>query len=103
VLDELGGPDGLDSALEEAGDATTEVVDEEPDLNDIDGDSPDNTTTPEAFTTDLQGLLEPDRLSIDDRDLLLEWMSDNENGDPLIRAGADRKSTRLNSSHVSTE
>src|SRR5699024_604804 len=26
VLDELGGPDGLDSALEEAGDATTEVV-----------------------------------------------------------------------------
>ena len=88
VLDELGGPDGLDSALEEAGDATTEVVDEEPDLNDIDGDSPDNTTTPEAFTTDLQGLLEPDRLSIDDRDLLLEWMSDNETGDPLIRAGA---------------
>ena len=88
VLDEIGGPEGLDAALEDAGDATTEVVDEEPDLNVVDGDSPDNTTTPEAFTTDLQGLLDPDRLSTDDRDLLLEWMSDNETGDPLIRAGA---------------
>lgn len=88
VLDEIGGPEGLDTALEVGGDATTEVVDEEPDLNDVDPGSTDNTTTPEAFTTDLQGLLDPERLSTDDRDLLLEWMSDNETGDPLIRAGA---------------
>lgn len=88
VLDEVGGPEGLDAALEDAGDATTEVVDEEPDLNVVDPDSPDNTTTPEAFTTGLQGLLDPDRLSTDDRNLLLKWMSDNETGDPLIRAGA---------------
>lgn len=36
----------------------------------------------------MQGLLDPDRLSTDDRDLLLTWMSDNDTGDPLIRAGA---------------
>src|SRR5699024_9271721 len=88
VLAGVGGPDGRDAGLGDAGDGTTEVVGEEPDLRVVDGDSPDNTTTPEAFTTDLQGLLGPDRLSTDDRDLLLEWMSDNETGDPLIRAGA---------------
>ncbi|WP_209371638.1 class A beta-lactamase [Brevibacterium renqingii] len=88
VLDEIGGPEGLDAALEDHGDATTEVVNEEPDLNDVKSGSADNTTTPEAFTSDLEGLIDPERLSTDDRDLLLEWMSDNETGDPLIRAGA---------------
>ncbi|MCF2587273.1 class A beta-lactamase [Brevibacterium sp. UCMA 11752] len=88
VLDEIGGPQGLDEALEDAGDPTTEVIDEEPELNAIDPGSPDNTTTPAAYTTDMQGLLNPDRLSPDDRAVLLEWMSDNETGDPLIRAGA---------------
>jgi beta-lactamase class A len=51
VLDEIGGPEGLDAALEVGGDATTAVVDEEPDLNDVEPGSTDNTTTPEAFTT----------------------------------------------------
>ncbi|GAA1933465.1 class A beta-lactamase [Brevibacterium antiquum] len=88
VLDEIGGPQGLDAALEEAGDPATEVIDEEPELNDVEPGSSDNTTTPAAYTADLQGLLDPDRLSVDDRAVLLEWMSDNETGDPLIRAGA---------------
>lgn len=90
LLDEIGGPQGLDAALEDAGDPTTEVIDEEPDLNDIDPGSADNTTTPAAYTDDLQGLLDPERLSKDDREVLLEWMSDNETGDPLIRAGAPK-------------
>ena len=90
VLDEIGGPQGLDAALEEAGDPDTEVIDEEPELNDVDPDSSDNTTTPKAYTADLQGLLDPDRLPEDDREVLLEWMSDNETGDPLIRAGAPK-------------
>ncbi|MDN5545612.1 class A beta-lactamase [Brevibacterium aurantiacum] len=90
VLDEIGGPRELDAALEDAGDPTTEVIDEEPELNDVDPDSSDNTTTPKAYTADLQGLLDPDRLPEDDREVLLEWMSDNETGDPLIRAGAPK-------------
>ncbi|WP_420097343.1 class A beta-lactamase, partial [Brevibacterium sediminis] len=88
VLDELGGPEALDDALEKAGDTTTEVTDEEPELNDVEEGSTDNTTTPAAFTAGLQGLLAPDRLSDDDRRVLLDWMSANETGDPLIRAGA---------------
>ena len=88
VLDELGGSKALDDALERAGDTTTEVTDEEPELNDVEEGDTDNTTTPAAFTTDLLGLLDPQRLSDDNRKVLFDWMSANETGDPLIRAGA---------------
>ena len=88
VLDELGGPEALDDALEKNGDMTTEVTDEEPELNDVEDGSTDNTTTPAAFTANLQDLLDTKRLSDDDRKVLFDWMSANETGDPLIRAGA---------------
>ena len=88
VLDELGGPEALDDALEKAGDTTTDVTDEEPALNNVEDGSTDNTTTPAAFTAGLQDLLDPQRLSDEDREVLLNWMSANETGDPLIRAGA---------------
>ena len=88
VLDELGGPEALDDAMEKDGDSTTEVTDEEPELNDVEDGSTDNTTTPAAITADLQSLLDPQRFSDDDRRVLFDWMSANETGDPLIRAGA---------------
>ena len=88
VLDELGGPEALDDAMEKDGDSTTEVTDEEPELNDVEEGSTDNTTTPAAFTANLQDLLDAKRLSDDDRKVLFDWMSANETGDPLIRAGA---------------
>ncbi|WP_166973319.1 class A beta-lactamase [Brevibacterium atlanticum] len=103
VLDEIGGPEGLNAALENEGDATTEIVDEEPGLNVVTPGRTDNTTTPDALTADLKGLLDPRRLSTDDRDQLLEWMSDNETGDPLIRAGApDGWSVKDKSGHSDT-
>lgn len=88
VFDHIDGPEGLDSALEELGDSTTEVIDREPDLNVIDHGSTDNTTTPAAFSSDLAALLDPEHLSDEDRTVLIDWMSGNETGDPLIRAGA---------------
>jgi beta-lactamase class A len=88
VLDEIGGPHGLDEALEDTGDTTTEVTAEEPDLNIVEPGSAANTTTPAAFTAGLEDLHDPSRLSSEDRDVLLDWMSDNETGDLLIRAGA---------------
>lgn len=88
VFDHIDGPQGLDSALEELGDPTTEVVDREPDLNVIDHDSTDNTTTPAAFSHDLGDFLDPEHLSEEDRGTLIDWMSGNATGDPLIRAGA---------------
>lgn len=88
VFDHIDGPQGLDSALEDLGDPTTEVVDVEPDLNVIDHGRTDNTTTPAAFSSDLAELLDPNHLSDEDRAVLVDWMSGNATGDPLIRAGA---------------
>lgn len=90
VFDHIDGPQGLDSALEDLGDSTTEVIDREPDLNTIDHSSADNTTTPAAFSNDLAALLDTEHLSEEDRTVLIDWMSGNETGDPLIRAGAPK-------------
>jgi beta-lactamase class A len=88
VHDRIGGPAGLDRALEQLGDTTTEVVNTEPSLNTIEPGSTDDTTTPAAFTTDLAELATGDFLSGPDRATLLDWMSGNATGDTLIRAGA---------------
>ena len=92
MLARIGGPEGLDAALEELGDTTTEVVHEEPALNDVEPGDTEDTTSPEAFTADLDALLDPGRtpqvLDPADRETLIDWMSGNPTGDTLIRAGA---------------
>jgi beta-lactamase class A len=92
MLARIGGPEGLDAALEELGDSTTEVVHEEPALNAVEPGGTDDTTSPAAFTADLDALLDPERtprlLDPADRETLIDWMSGNPTGDTLIRAGA---------------
>ncbi len=88
LLDRLDGPAGLERGLAELGDTTTRVADVEPGLNEVVAGNPANTTTPEAFTAALGALLAPDPLPAADRELLLDWMSGNATGDPLVRAGA---------------
>jgi len=88
VLDRIGGPSGLDAALEELGDDITEVVDVEPDLNTVAPGSTANTTTADAFTGNLAALRRADSSTESDRAILLDWMSGNATGDPLVRAGA---------------
>ncbi|NQX13308.1 class A beta-lactamase [Microbacteriaceae bacterium VKM Ac-2855] len=88
ILERLGGPAALDAGLGELGDDTTEVVNPEPPLNDIEPGSTADTSTPDAFTADLTELITGSRLSEDDRALLLDWMAGNATGDALIRAGA---------------
>ncbi|MGY1807454.1 class A beta-lactamase [Blastococcus sp. SYSU D00669] len=88
VLRELGGPAGLDTALERAGDDVTNVARTEPELNSaVPGDERD-TTTPRALATTLQAYtLDDDVLDEADRALLLDWLHRNTTGDALIRAG----------------
>ena len=88
ILDRIGGPAAFDDALAELGDATTEVVNDEPTLNTIEPDSTEDTTTAAAFTASLARLLDGSTLSTADTALLVDWMSDNRTGDALIRAGA---------------
>ncbi len=88
VLKRIGGPKGLDDALTELGDATTEVVNDEPDLNTIEPASTEDTTTPAAFTADLAKVFDGRTLNATDTAKLQDWMSGNATGDTLIRAGA---------------
>lgn len=88
VLDRIGGPAALDGALEDLGDATTEVANDEPTLNTIEPGSTEDTTTAAAFTASLATILDGAALSTVDKALLIDWMSDNRTGDALIRAGA---------------
>lgn len=88
VFDSIGGPAGLRLILENAGDRVTRVVHEEPLLNVVVPGSDDDTTTPAAFTADLERFLTGDALTETDRSTLVEWMTGNASGDPLIRTGA---------------
>lgn len=88
VLTRIGGPSGLDAALAELGDTTTEVVHGEPDLNTIEPGSTEDTTTPAAFTAALATVLDGSTLNSADTALLVDWMGGNATGDALIRAGA---------------
>lgn len=88
ILKKIGGPEGLQDVLRQAGDNTSEIVNYEPDLNVIAPDSTNDTTTPAAFTSGLYAFLIGTTLTETDRTTLWEWMSGNATGDPLIRAGA---------------
>jgi beta-lactamase class A len=87
LFDELGGPDGLEKALERLGDDVTEMDRYEPDLSDgTPGDLRD-TTTPRAIAGDLRAFLLGKALDRDERALLRTWMETNTTGETLIRAG----------------
>lgn len=88
VLASIGGPRGLDAALERLGDKITDVVHTEPALNTLTPGSTADTTTPAAFTADLRALTGPDYLSAAQKTQWIDWMSGNATGNTLIRAGA---------------
>lgn len=88
VLASIGGPRGLDTALERLGDSVTDVVHTEPALNTLTPGSTADTTTAAAFTADLRALTGSDYLSAAQKAQWIEWMSGNATGNALIRAGA---------------
>lgn len=88
ILQTIGGPEGLDAGLEQLGDHTTDVVDNEPALNEIDPDNTANTSTAASFTSVLTTLIAGTYLTPSDEDVLIDWMSENATGDTLLRAGA---------------
>jgi beta-lactamase class A len=87
LLEELGGPDGLEEILREIGDETIEVDRIEPDLNEAAPGDTQDTSTPQALAESLQKYVLSDLLPEDKRDLLTDWITGNEAGDTLIRAG----------------
>jgi beta-lactamase class A len=87
LFEQIGGPAGLDRALDALGDQVTDPQRLEPDLNTaVPGEARD-TTTPRAIATTVGAYLLDETLPADDRELLRSLMVTNTTGDDLIRAG----------------
>ncbi|WP_432548837.1 class A beta-lactamase [Kineococcus sp. SYSU DK004] len=87
LLERVGGPAGLEADLRALGDATTEVEDVEPAVNDVAPGQVANTSTPRALAQALRAYALGDALDDGDRAQLLEWLRANETGDEMVRAG----------------
>lgn len=88
LLERLGGPQGLDTILEELGDDVTRLERPEPELNVwAPGDKRD-TSTPRALAHSLRAFVLGDALEAPERAQLAKWLRANTTGDDLIRAAA---------------
>ncbi|AMM21325.1 class A beta-lactamase [Frondihabitans sp. PAMC 28766] len=87
MLEQLGGPQGLQSALRGLGDTTTNVDRTEPDVNTATPGDPRDTTTAAAIGTDLRAFVLGAALTPARRERLAALMRGNTTGGPYIRAG----------------
>lgn len=86
LFEALGGPEGLETALEEIGDDVTRMDRREPELSRwVPGERRD-TTTPRALAEDLRAYVLGDVLGPRERAQLTTWLRTNTTGDDLIRA-----------------
>ncbi len=87
LLDEIGGPSGLQDALRENGDAVISTDRYEIEMSEgVPGDTRD-TSTPRSIGTSLRTFVLDDALPKDERTLLTDWLVENTTGAALIRAG----------------
>lgn len=87
LLDELGGPKGLDAILAEEGDDVTRMERPEPDLNVWQPGQLKDTSTPRALAGSLRTFVLGDALDEPERAQLTKWLRTNTTGGALIRAG----------------
>ena len=87
LLRSLGGPAGVTRYARALGDEKTRLDRMEPDLNSASVGDERDTTTPAAMVGNLRVLLLGDALSAASRDQLEAWLSANETGNTLLRAG----------------
>jgi beta-lactamase class A len=87
LFHQLGGPEGLQKALRALGDEVTEADRMEPDLNEATPGDERDTSTPWALAEDLRAYAVDDTLTPERRRLLVDDMTGNATGAPLIRAG----------------
>ncbi|ROQ38479.1 beta-lactamase class A [Frondihabitans sp. PhB188] len=87
LLEQLGGPADLTSALRSLGDDVTNVDRTEPDVNTATPGDPRDTTTPAAIAGDLRGFVLGGTLSRTRAQELRDLLLGNTTGAPWIRAG----------------
>ncbi|MDQ0988544.1 class A beta-lactamase [Streptomyces sp. V2I9] len=87
LFDHIGGPEGMDAALEKLGDGVTRMDREEPELSRwVPGEKRD-TSTPRALAGDLRAFVLGKALPAPERRQLTTWLRTNTTGDAVIRAG----------------
>ena len=87
LLEEIGGPSGLQEALRENGDDVISTDRYEIEMSEaVPGDTRD-TSTPRSIGTSLRTFVLGGALPEDRRALLTDWLMGNTTGDALIRAG----------------
>ena len=90
LFDLLGGPKELTKRLNALGDSVTLSVRREPYLNEFLPGKPDDTTTPKQAARSLYALCEELKAADNEKlTLFLDWMSGNDTGKTLIRAGVE--------------
>ncbi len=87
LLDQLGGPHGLDAVLEGIGDDVTRMERREPELNQWAPGATRDTSTPRALAGDLRAFVLGDVLGKGERAQLTKWLRTSTTGSELIRAG----------------
>lgn len=102
LLEAIGGPNSFEKALEGMGDDVTQSERYETELNEFSPKNKRDTSTPKAMATNLKKVILSDFLPDDKRELLIDWMTGNESGDPLIRAGAPEDWTVIDKSGAGT-
>ncbi|MGP3634535.1 class A beta-lactamase [Streptomyces sp. 24-1644] len=90
LFDELGGPEGLDAALEEIGDDVTRMDRRETQLNEWSPGATQDTSTPRAMAEDLRSFVLDDTLGKPERAQLAKWLRSSTTGGALIKAGMPR-------------
>jgi beta-lactamase class A len=102
LLEAIGGPDKFEQALRDIGDDVTQPERYETELNEFTPGNKRDTSTPRAMAANLKKVALSDFLPDDKRELLIDWMTGNESGDPLIRAGAPEDWTVVDKSGAGT-
>ena len=87
LLRNLGGPADWTAYCRSHGDAVSRLDRTEPELNDVRGDDPRDTTTPRAMATLVATLLGSRGLPPSARATLRQWMIETETGAKRLRAG----------------
>ena len=98
LLEAIGGPDNFEKALRDIGDDVTQSERYETELNEFSPENKRDTSTPKTMATNLKKVILSDYLPDNKRKLLSDWMTGNEAGDSLIRAGAPSEWTVLDKS-----
>ncbi|WP_424215919.1 class A beta-lactamase (plasmid) [Streptomyces sp. BI20] len=90
LLDEVGGPKGLEGVLRSVGDTETVMERREPELNRWEPGRVGDTTTPRAFAGALRAFVLGDALREPERARLTTWLRTNLTGNDVIRAGVPK-------------